>query len=191
MVVIQYNDTAITTSRTVYGVPRPDFYYGLIFESPRSALTATVSTTVVSTGRYNPPTPEPASPVHLTLIPQTTGAPPPGPTLPVSQDSGPTPPTRSPILFGVPTDSPKLLNNPEVLPPNPPAAAKKSPNLLGDQAITRPSITASQGVYNPVNSVPVLTIHGSTYQADQASRFTIDGQTITPGGAITWHADCD
>ena len=182
VVVIQYNDTNITTSSTIYPVR---FLEGNYYLSPRSALITTVKTTIAGTGRYNPPTPDPTSLVQATTIPRTAGAPPPRQTLSVVQELGPTPPIRSPDLFGVPTDSPKLLNNPEVLPPNPPGVAKNSPDLLGDQAITRPSFTASQGAYNPVNLVPVLTIHGSTYQADQDSRFTIDDQTITPGGAIT------
>ena len=190
VVVIQYNDTAITTSSTVYGRHRHyyqgnNIYYGMIFQSPRSALTTTVRTTVVGIGRYNPPTPEPASPVQLGISPQTAEAPPPRPTLSAAQESGPTPPIRSPDLLGVPTDSVKLLNNPNVPSPNSPGAAKNSPNFLGYQAIARPSITASQGAYNPVKSVPVLTVHGSTYQADQASHFVIAGQTIIPGGVIT------
>ena len=189
VVVIQYNDTAITTSSTIYGVRGPhrlgNNFRGPYYQMPQSALTTTVRTTIAGTGRYSLPTPEPASPVQVTTIPQTAGAPPPKPTLPAAPDSGPTPPTRSPNLFGVLTDSPKLLNNPKVVSPNPPGAAKNSPYFLGDQAIARPSITASQGAHNPVKLVPVLTVHGSTYQADQASHFVIDGQTITPGGAIT------
>ena len=180
VVVVQYNDTAITA--TIYPAYLPE---GNIYLSPQSALITTVKTTIAGTGRYNPSTPEPTSLVQATTIPRTAGAPPPRQTLSAAQELGPPPPIRSPDLFGIPTDSPKLLNNPKVLSTSFPGTAKNSPSFLGDQAIARPSVTASQGAYNPVKSVPVLTVHGSTYQADEASRFVIDGQTITPGGVIT------
>ena len=182
VVVIQYNDTTITTSNTIYPQYLPE---GNVYLSPRSVLITTVKTTIADTGRYNPPTPEPTSLVQVTTVPRTAGALPPRQTLSAAQDLGPTPPIGSPDLFGVSTESPKLLNNPKVLSTDFPGAAKDSSSFLGDQAAARPSITASQGAYNPVKSVPVLTVHGSTYQADEASHFVVDGQTITPGGVIT------
>lgn len=45
--------------------------------------------------------------------------------------------------------------------------------------------TPIQAAPTPVQAVPALTFGGSTYSADQASRFVIAGQTVTPGGIIT------
>ena len=182
VVVIQYNDTTLTTSNTIYPQYLPE---GNQYLSPRPALITTVKTTIPGTGRYTPPTPEPTSLDQVTTLPRTAGAPAPRQTLSTAQDLGFSPPTGSPDLFGTPTDSSKLVNNPDVVSTNFPGAAKNSPSFLGDQAIARPSVTASQGAYNPVKTVPVVTVHGSTYQADEASHFVIDGQTITPGGVIT------
>ena len=43
----------------------------------------------------------------------------------------------------------------------------------------------NQGGLNPLQSIPVLTLDGSTYQANQASHFIIASQTLTPGGKVT------
>ncbi len=173
---------------------------------PASALTTTVQTTIAGIGQYSSSTPEPASPVKATTVPQTAGAPPPTPTVPAAQGSGPAPPVESPGPVGIPPAGPELPNSPEIPSPNSSGAPKNSPDLPGDQPIAGPSVTAvqqvpapvvetnpqmlagitpAQGGPNRVQSVPVLTIDGSTYQANQASHFVIAGQTVAPGGVIT------
>lgn len=45
--------------------------------------------------------------------------------------------------------------------------------------------TSIDAASTPVQAIPALTFGGSTYLADQASRFVIAGETVTPGGVIT------
>ncbi|CAD6587550.1 MAG: hypothetical protein ASARMPREDX12_002934 [Alectoria sarmentosa] len=45
--------------------------------------------------------------------------------------------------------------------------------------------TSIDAASTPVQTIPALTFGGSTYLADQASRFVIAGETVTPGGVIT------
>ena len=173
---------------------------------PASALTTTVQTTVAGIGGYSSPTPKPASPVKATTVPQTAGAPSSTPVVPAGQIPGPAPQVVSPGLVGTPSNIPKLPDSPGAPSPNSPEAPKASPDLPGVQPVAGPSVkavqqtqvpvlgtntqilaavTPAQGVPDRVSLVPVLTIDGSTYQADQASKFVIAGQTVAPGGVIT------
>ena len=160
---------------------------------PAAALTTSVSTTIANTGKYNVPTAQPASPVKATTVPQTAEASSPTPTIPAAPVSGPEDPTP-----GTPTVSPEPPKGPEVPSSNPPGSPKNSPSPPGAQPVAGSStvaeeqvmsvqgtFTLNQGEPNTVQSVPILTFDGSTYQANQASHFVIAGQTVTPGGRIT------
>lgn len=173
---------------------------------PASALTTTVKTTIAGIGGYNSLTAKPASPVKATFVPQTAETPSSTPVVPAGQTSGPTPEVISPGIGGTPTNVPELSDSPEASSPTFPEVPNNSPDLPGLQPMAGPSVTAvhqtqlpvvgtntqilavltpAQGETNSVLLVPVLTFDGSTYQANQASQFFIDGQTVAPGGVIT------
>ena len=160
---------------------------------PASALTTTVSTTIANAGSYGVATAKPASPVKVTTVPQTAEAPSPTPTIPAAQVPGSQTPSSA-----NPTGLPELPKSPQVPSSNPPGAPQISPDLPavppiagsskvaeGQATPAQATLTPDQGGQSPVQSVPILTFDGSTYQADQASHFVIAGQTVTPGGAIS------
>ena len=158
---------------------------------PAASLTATVSTTIANTGKYNVPTAKPASPIKVTTVPQTPEAPSPTPTLPAAQAPGPKDPTPTQAIL------PQPPKGTEVPSSNSPGAPKDNPDLPGAQPVAESSAVAgeqatpvqessvlNQGGPNPLQSIPILTFDGSTYQANQASHFIIASQTLTPGGKI-------
>lgn len=112
----------------------------------------------------------------------------------------------SPGLSGTPTDEPELPNSPEVPSSKSSEAPNNCPDLPGAQPIAGPLFTAvqqfpapvagsstqmiagvtpAQGAPNRVQSVPVLTVDRSIYQANSAYHFVVGGQTVAPDGAIT------
>lgn len=159
---------------------------------PAASLTATVSTTIANTDNYNVPTAKPASPVKVTIVPQTDEAPSPTPTIPAAQVPGPKDPTPTPTIL------PQPPKGTEVPLSNSPGASQDNPGLPGAQPVAESSAVAgeqatpvqgssvlNQGGPNPLQSLPFLTFDGSTYQANQASHFIIASQTLTSDGKIT------
>ena len=131
---------------------------------PAFALTATVATTIAGHGQYNPPTPQPSSPVVPAPIASKTAA---GPStvqtgqaasVPVS-NLGPTPPPNPPEASPAPPSIPANLGS---------SPAGETPAKVGQQS-------PSQGLK------PVLTFGGSTYTADESSNIVLPSQTLVPG----------
>ncbi|KAK3168751.1 hypothetical protein OEA41_005199 [Lepraria neglecta] len=103
----------------------------------------------------------------------------------------PPPPTEAPILtFGgtayIADASSAFSIGSQVLTPGGAVTISNTPISLvpgGTIAVVGTSSQLLAPMTTPTET-PVLTFNGMTYAADVSSAFTIDGQTLTPGGAI-------
>ena len=101
------------------------------------------------------------------------------------------PPTEAPILtFGgmayIADASSAFSISSQVLTPRAPVTISNTPISLvpgGTIAVVGTSSQLLAPMTTPTET-PVLTFNGMTYAAEVSSAFTIDGQTLTPGGAI-------